>query len=482
MTMKRSIIDRTAWRHRLEAAIAVLVAVTICGIASPALGINVVSTASDTTVTLGEAYSSLEFDNPLTGSETVGGYRVAEWRDAGWSCPTSEDWTMTGACTTCPEPCCPIVCAYGYANEIWLRSAGHSATTTTTVASSAVSVHLFGDSNDGMVDILVDGSLKATLDMWTNTTDTALVIVTGLPQTAHTILVLDQGVSQQAGGSSDDVALMGAAALLPQFDPQPYLVYDVPPEPVIPEPVVDLDDQFIKVTGVPVFERWFLMNPVEKMPLTPPGDPELITDPVLHYRWYTIVIQGQGTRIVQVTNQFGDQMPWEIDRVPEFLLLPASKIEGQGEPEPPPPGQHYDCYAVVAPLPALAIVDLFDQFGAHGPSEVLDARYLCAPAEKTTADGTVYPTFEASDGRDHLACYDVTPHPDHQVITTRDQFTDATADEGMAIEDRMLCVPSTKIYDRVPSLAPWGIATLGLSMLLTVFWVAQRRARCARAA
>ena len=477
--MKKPIIDRTARRQRLEAAIAVSVAVMICGIASPALAINVVFTAPNTQVTLGEAYSSLEFDNPLAGTETIAGYRVEEWRDAGWHCPTSEDWTVTGACTTCPEP---SGCADGYYNEIWLRTAGHAATTTTSVATSAVSVHLYGDNNDGMVDILVDGSLKATLDMWTSATDNALVIVSGLPQTTHTILVLDQGVSQQAGGSSDDVALMGAAALRSPFDPQPYLVYDMPPEPVVPTPVVELEDQFIDVMDVPVMERWYLMNPVEKIPLSPPGDPELITDPLLHYRWYTIAIQGQGTRIVQVTNQFGEQVPWEIDRVPEFLLAPASKIIGPGEPEPPPPGQHYDCYAVVSAPPAMAIVDLFDQFGPHGPSEVLEARYLCAPAEKTTADGTVYPIFEATDGRDHLACYDVTPHPHTEFITTRDQFTDGTPDEGMAIEDRMLCVPSRKIYDQVPSLAPWGIATLGLAMLLAVFWVAQRRVRGARAA
>ena len=42
----------------------------------------------------------------------------------------------------------------------------------------------------------------------------------------------------------------------------------------------------------------------------------------------------------------------------------------------------------------------------------------------------------------------------------------------------MLCVPSTKsIIEPTPSLAPWGIATLGLLMLLTVFWVARQRGR-----
>jgi hypothetical protein len=483
--MKRSTIDRTARRRRLEAAIVVSVAVMICGIASPALGINVVFTAPNTAVTLGVAYSALEFDNPLTGTETVAGYRLEEWRDAGWECPTSpttEDWTVTGACTTCPPS---GGCADGYYNEIWLRTAGHSATATTSVATSVVSIHLYGDNNDGMADVVVDGILVATLDMWTSTTDTALVIVTGLPQTTHTLQVLDQGVTQQPGGSGDDIAIMGAAALRPSFDPQPYLVYEVPPEPVAPPALVDLEDQFNLWTDVSVMDRWFHMNPVDKIPLSPPGDPELIMDPDLHYRWFTIHTQAgsqPGTRTVQVTNQFAFGDLWEISQVPEFLLAPASKIIGPGEPGPPPPGQHYDCYAVLAAPPWMAVVDLLDQFGPHEPTDVLDARYLCAPVEKTTEGGTVYPIFEATNGRDHLACYDLLPEPWSELITTRDQFTDISPNEGLVVEERMLCVPTLKTYERVPSLAPWGIATLGLAMLLTVFWVAQRRARGARGA
>jgi hypothetical protein len=46
------------------------------------------------------------------------------------------------------------------------------------------------------------------------------------------------------------------------------------------------------------------------------------------------------------------------------------------------------------------------------------------------------------------------------------------------IQTEMLCVPSTKsVITPAPSLAPWGIATLGLLMLLTVFWVARQRMR-----
>jgi hypothetical protein len=279
--------------------------------------------------------------------------------------------------------------------------------------------------------------------------------------------------------------LLGGTAYAQGFLPQPYLVYEVPPEPVVPPPLVDLGDQFNLWKDVSVLDRWFHMNPVEKIPISPPGNPEPMTDPELHYRWYIIDTQagpGAGTRIVQVTNQFADGEPWEISQVPEFLLAPASKVIGPGEPGPPPPGQHYDCYQALAAPPAFAIVDLFDQFGPHGPTDVLDPRYLCAPVEKTREDGTVYPIFEAADGRDHLACYDVVPEPWSEWISTRDQFTDATPDEGLVVEEKMLCVPTVKIYEQVPSLAPWGIATLGLLMLLTVFWVAQRRVRYARPA
>jgi hypothetical protein len=45
---------------------------------------------------------------------------------------------------------------------------------------------------------------------------------------------------------------------------------------------------------------------------------------------------------------------------------------------------------------------------------------------------------------------------------------------------RFLCVPSIKTVvptPQLPSLAPWGIATLGVLMLLTVLGMARRRTR-----
>jgi hypothetical protein len=279
--------------------------------------------------------------------------------------------------------------------------------------------------------------------------------------------------------------LLGGSAYAQIFLPQPYLVYEVPPVPLVPTPVVDLEDQFNLWKDVSVLDRWFHMNPVDKIPLDPPGNPELRTDLGLHYRWFPIDIQSQGIRIVQVTNQFTlyEEQDWTIDCHPEFLLAPASKVIGTQDPGPPPPGQHYDCYEALEFPPMLpTVVDLNDQFGPHSPTGVLDPRYLCAPAEKTDEGGMVYPIWEAADGRDHLACYDLLGDEWIEQISTRDQFTGLPPDVGLTQHEVMLCVPSVKTYDAVPSLASWGIATLGLSMLLTVFAVAHRRARQGRRA
>jgi len=170
-----------------------------------AVAAQVVAAGPNTQVTFGHAYGSLEFDNPLVGTETVDGLDVLEWRDAGFPASGNwEDWLVN-------DP----VNIDGYVNEIWLRAAGDAATTSTTVPSSIVSIHLHGDDNDGITDILVDGLLVATLDMYTTGTDNALVRVCGLPYAPHTIQVIDAGPSQQPGASifDDDVALMGAAAL-----------------------------------------------------------------------------------------------------------------------------------------------------------------------------------------------------------------------------------------------------------------------------
>jgi hypothetical protein len=271
------------------------------------------------------------------------------------------------------------------------------------------------------------------------------------------------------------------------FDPQPYLVYDSIQEALDPNPVVDLEDQFGLKEDVPVVNQGYFMNPVQKQPIEPEGEPELVTDPVLHYRWLGLDPSSPEGPTVLVTDQFGDNVTWVISKIPLYLLAPTSKLVGPGEPGPPPAGQHYTCYIEVGSLvdPA-ATVQLSDQFALHGPLEVGRAFFLCAPAEKTH-DGDVYPIIPASDGRDHLACYEV-PMESHVVtVSTRNQFSGLDPDEfGSPVWDRMLCVPAIKthpgFFPPVPSLRPGGIVALGLLMLLTTFWVVQRRLRCARAA
>ena len=266
-----------------------------------------------------------------------------------------------------------------------------------------------------------------------------------------------------------------------EIEPQPYLVYEVPPEPLVPIPLVDLEDQFINEQDVPVTDRHFLMNPVTKTPLEPPNQEEPITDPSLHYRWHPIQVDQTGERHVEVTNQFGNKACWKISRAPVYLLAPASKTLAPDDPGPEPPGNHYDCYDVLDAPPAGALVSLTDQFGTHPDADVGLARFLCAPTVKTK-QGVVYPVLPAADGRDHLACYEVPPHPHTEIVNTRTQFTDVDPDLTPVIHDYFLCVPSVKTFKEVPSLAPWGSATLGLLMLVTVFAIARQRARRARSA
>lgn len=169
----------------------------------PCPGATVLWRAANVTVHLGLPYPSLEFENPLAGTETVLSHPVLEWRDAdyrGGASPWYDDWTVSH----------PDVID-GDANEIWLRANGHSAWTSTTVPSTTIAIHLNGDNNDGRADVLVDDVPVAQLDMFTWTCcQTALILVHGLPATTHTITVNAVGAGQ---GGGVDVAILGAAAL-----------------------------------------------------------------------------------------------------------------------------------------------------------------------------------------------------------------------------------------------------------------------------
>ncbi|GAH67900.1 unnamed protein product, partial [marine sediment metagenome] len=99
----------------------------------------------------------------------------------------------------------------GDANEIWMRQPGQSISTSMTVPSTIVSIHMVGDSDDGLADVLVDGVLVAQLDMGTTgASQTVLIVVRQLPNAPHQVDVLEIGAGTLGG---DDVATLGAAAL-----------------------------------------------------------------------------------------------------------------------------------------------------------------------------------------------------------------------------------------------------------------------------
>ncbi len=167
-----------------------------------ASGIQVLSQSANTDITLTLSIGQLEFENPLAGTETVQGYNIIDWQDADYQAPSwYDDWTVSSPGAI-----------HGNVNEIWMRNAGHSAWATTQVPSQIVSIHLLGDINDGLAQVLVDNIEVARLDMGTSpNSQTALIIVKDLPFKCHQVQVNDQGVGRLGG---DDVAILGAAALM----------------------------------------------------------------------------------------------------------------------------------------------------------------------------------------------------------------------------------------------------------------------------
>ena len=186
-----------------------------------AQGTTLISKMPNASVLFGLPFASLEFENLLTGTEMVLSHKVLEWRDADYSKPGHplyDDWSVNAAGGT----------INGNVNEIWMRQQGQSIWTTTTVPSTIVSIHLVGDDNDGLADVLVDGVIVARLDMYNpQPPQTALIIVRGLSNITHHIEVQDVGAG--SGGGSD-VATLGAAALA-----ESDIKWDQPPLPANPD-------------------------------------------------------------------------------------------------------------------------------------------------------------------------------------------------------------------------------------------------------
>jgi hypothetical protein len=172
-------------------------------------GATLLSKAPNVAVDIGLPFNSLEFENPLAGTETVLGHVVLDWRDADYAPgppPWFDDWSVSNT-NFCDGSLS--------GEEIYLRAQGVSASATTTVPSRIVSIHLNGDNNDGIAQVLVDGAEVARLDMFFagqagQCCETALILVTGLSDATHTITVNDLGAGQ---GGGVDVHIMGVAAL-----------------------------------------------------------------------------------------------------------------------------------------------------------------------------------------------------------------------------------------------------------------------------
>lgn len=168
-------------------------------IAVPAGAITIVSQSPNTDIFLGATLAESEYENPIAGNVVLRGYRMLEWRDADYLAGSPnwyDDWSVNDNQNI-----------DGNAGEIWMRQNGHSIWTTTTVPSPIVSIHLPGDSNDGLAQVMVDGVEVAKLNMNSASPDRVLVIVKNLVSGLHTIRVND------IDPSNGDAHCFGAAAL-----------------------------------------------------------------------------------------------------------------------------------------------------------------------------------------------------------------------------------------------------------------------------
>jgi hypothetical protein len=169
-----------------------------------------------------------------------------------------------------------------------------------------------------------------------------------------------------------------------------------------------------------------------------------IENPNLHYVAYSLkATKPQPAREVTFQNQFTTQPEtWKISD-PTFLLLPAGK-EFFPEPAKKQNGDHFVCYATLAPSTIMMKVTLQDQFDVkRDKDEVLKGlqpAYFCAPAQKKHASDPVQPLLDA---KTYVAVYKIFPQEMwNRRVNTVDQFGERRLD---VIGSRLLAVPSTKV-------------------------------------
>lgn len=216
---------------------------------------------------------------------------------------------------------------------------------------------------------------------------------------------------------------------------------------------VVLKDQFINSTDFELVLIERLLNPVRKIHAGITFNPKR---PNLHYLAYRLSSPASFTpRSVLIENQF-EKRNITVTK-PRYLLSPAGKKKTSFPiekllstapssvvdrllkavvPSLPQDANHYLCYDV-EPYDIAKGVSLRDQF-QNRAFEVIRARYLCNPVEKTH-DGKVN---KIVDENNHLMCYEVIPHNSvNRQVLTHDQFGIKSL---KAVRTEEVCVPTVK--------------------------------------
>lgn len=183
---------------------------------------------------------------------------------------------------------------------------------------------------------------------------------------------------------------------------------------------------------------------------------EGICDPLAHQSWWEFSHPGPSW-VVKAEDQFGVH-EWTVGQ-PRYLLLPALRDEGIGDPLPE--YNHYICYEARGPNLNDYQVTLVDEFGEVVVAN-LQGRYFCNPCEKETPQGIVFPIV---DPWAHMTVYFIqNPVPYDIPVTMRDQFTEGEIDLH---QNKYLTVPALKL-NFVPSAVlpptitvPGGTFTMG---------------------
>ena len=210
------------------------------------------------------------------------------------------------------------------------------------------------------------------------------------------------------------------------------------PGAVLDGPLVTIVDQFGS-TNLDLGPVEFLLPPVSK-------DGGQIFRPGDHLLCYDVPNQTFGPAQVQVDNQFGSQTITVTD--PETFCVPTEKALGPLASLPlQPRTDHFECYLATGVPPRIdpdfpIVVDLRDQFEEELGMEIGPPVLFCNPAEKTTADGTVFPV---RDPAGHLTCYELVQPPTFGPlqVNIRNQFhpDGAPAEVNNPLA---LCVPGAK--------------------------------------